>query len=414
MAQTTLKEIFSDYKKQAAHIFKNKELLTERFLPSTIIHRNEQINQLGMIVAPSIKNEKISNTFIFGTVGTGKTLTVRHVMSELEKEADKVKILYVNCKMKRISDTEYRMVAELCRGLGKEVPVTGLPTDRVYGMFFEFLEERNQHVILVLDEIDNLVKKIGDDVLYSLLRNEMVNTKLSIIGISNDTSFTETLDPRVKSSLSEEEIIFPPYNAMQLQDILLMRADMAFNPGVLEKGVVAKAAALAAQEHGDARKALDLLRVAGEMAERSGSGKIGITYVDSAERKLDTDRTTEIVRSQPKQSLAVLASIIKLKEQGQEDIQTGDVFSFYEKLASRRGLKTLTQRRVQDLINELDMLGIINTRVVSKGRYGRTREIRILLDNQVMGKIRKILEENYFLDSLGRFGGNTRPAGSGV
>ena len=101
--------------------------------------------------------------------------------------------------------------------------------------------------------------------------------------------------------------------------------------------------------------------------------------------------------------MAVLAAIFRLKEEGQEDIQTGDVFSYYEKIASRRGLKPLTQRRVQDLINELDMLGVSNTAVISKGRYGRSREIRILLDKPVLEKVRKILEENYFLDSLYRF-----------
>lgn len=405
MGQFTLKEIFGEYKKNTQRIFKNKGALTDKFLPETILHRREQIAQLGRIVAPAIRGEKISNAFIFGTVGTGKTLSVKHVTSELEKETGRVKIIYMNCKMKRVSDTEYRLLAEFCRALGKEVPPTGLPTDQVYNTFFSALDEKNQHVILVLDEIDSIVKKIGDDILYSLLRinQDLKNASLSIVGISNDTTFTEQLDPRVKSSLSEEEIIFPPYNAVQLQDILLQRAALAFHDGVLGRGVVAKTAALAAQEHGDARKALDLLRVAGEVVERRGGSTIAVPHIDIAEQKLDTDRITEIVRSQPKQSLAVLAAIFRLKEQGQEDIQTGDVFSYYEKITSRRGLKTLTQRRVQDLINELDMLGVINTRVISKGRYGRTREIRIVLEKSICNKIRKILEENYLLDSLYRF-----------
>lgn len=405
MTQSNLKNLFSSYKVEKRSIFNNKEILTEKFLPNDILHRNEQIMQLGRIVAPAINGDKISNTFVFGTVGTGKTLSVKHVTNELIDQADDVKVLYVNCKMKRVSDTEYRLLAEFCRGLGKHVPATGLPTDQVYNMFFEVLESKKQHVILILDEIDTVIKKIGDDILYSLLRinQDLKNSKLSIIGISNDVSFTERLDPRVKSSLSEEEIIFPPYNASQLNDILIQRASNAFNVGVLDKGVVGKAAALAAQEHGDARKALDLLRVAGEVVERAGRSKVTIPDIDSAENKLDTDRTTEIVKNQPKQSLAVLAAIFKLKENDKEYIQTGDVFSYYEKIASRRSLKALTQRRVQDLINELDMLGVINTRVVSRGRYGRTREIRLILDESIMKKIRKILEDNYFIDSLSRF-----------
>jgi len=403
MKQTDLKNIFSDYKNKKNKIFKNKEILTGRFLPTTILHRRNQINQLGKIVAPAINNEKISNNFIFGTVGTGKTLVTKHVTSELVKENNKIKILYVNCKMKRVSDTEYRLVAELVRGLGGDVPVTGLPTDQVYTLFFNLLEETGQNVIMILDEIDNIIKKIGDDVLYSFLRGDLKKSTLSIIGISNDVQFTENLDPRVKSSLSEEEIVFPPYNATQLQDILLGRAETAFCDSVLDRGVVAKASALAAQEHGDARKALDLLRIAGEVVERSGGTKIRLHHVDLAEKKLDTDTIIEIVKNQPKQSLMVLAVILKLTENGVGGIQTGDVYGLYEKMASTRGLRLLTQRRVSDLINELDMMGIINTTIVSRGRYGRTREIRLLLDETLVGKVRKILEESYLLDTLNRF-----------
>lgn len=403
MKQTDLKNIFSHYRERAPTIFKNKELLTERFSPGNILHRDPQINQLARIVAPAVGGEKISNTFIFGTVGTGKTLVTRHVTAELEKESPAIKTLYINCKMKRVSDTEYRLLAELVRALGGSVPATGLPTDQVYTRFFSLLEQQKKTTVLILDEVDNIIKNIGDDVLYSLLRvnQDLHDAHLSLIGISNDVQFTDGLDPRVKSSLSEEEIIFPPYNATQLQDILLQRTAEAFQEGVLDRGVVAKAAALAAQEHGDARKALDLLRVAGEVVERQGGQKVLIDHIDSASQKLDTDRTTEVLRTQPKQSLAVLASIITLS--GDHGVQTGDVLSVYEKIAASRGLKVLTQRRISDLINELDMLGIISSRVVSKGRYGRTREIRVMLDPALLDKTRKNLEENYLLDRLGRF-----------
>mgnify|MGYP000619072663 CR=1 FL=1 len=183
---------------------------------------------------------------------------------------------------------------------------------------------------------------------------------------------------------------------MQLQDILRKRAELAFMDGVVDPGVIEKCAALAAQEHGDARRALDLLRVSAELAERMGRNRVSLDCVEMAEKKLDVDRTTEIVRAQPKQSQAVLAAIIKLSEE-RNDIQTGDVFSIYERICARAGLKILTQRRVSDLIGELDCLGIININVVSRGRYGRTREIRLNLNKPVISKIKKILKENYLL-----------------
>jgi cell division control protein 6 len=399
MAQQTLKDVFDDYSKKTTTIFKDRDVLTDKHVPESMPHRDEQITQIARILAPSIKGERVSNVFIYGSTGTGKSVCIKHITTELEKTSNKTRTLYLNCKMKRVSDTEYRLIAELSRMLGKGVPATGLPTEEVYKTFYNILDSEQRNIILVLDEIDALVKKTGDDILYSLLRTnqDLKNAKVSIIGISNDVSFTDSLDPRIKSSLSEEEVVFQPYNATQLKDILIQRASMAFALGVFDDGVISKCAALAAQEHGDARRALDLLRIAGELVERDGASKITAEYVDKAENKLDVDRVVEAVRFQPKQSQAVVASIIKLVESSQRNIQTGDVFDIYEKICKSRGLKILTQRRVSDLVAELDMLGIINARVISKGRYGRTREIKLLLTKPALNKIKEILKENYLL-----------------
>jgi len=398
MTQLNLDKIFKRCLENMV-IFNNKQTLTDQYIPSTILHREDKINQIAATTAPALRGEKISNIFIFGTVGTGKSVSVRYVMSELEKTSDKIKVIYINCKMKKVSDTEYRLLAEMARALGCNVPSTGLPTDDIYKIFFDAVDMRNQSIILVLDEIDALVKKAGDEILYNLTRinQDLTNSKLSIIGISNDVFFADNLDSRVKSSLSEEEIIFQPYNAHQLQDILIQRAGLAFNEDVLEQGVISKCAALAAQEDGDARKALDILRIAGEIDEREGGEKITMEHIDKAENKLDSDKIIEIVKGQPRQSQTILASIIHLIDEGGQNIQTGDVFSVYEDLCRSSGLKLLTQRRVTDLIGRLDTLGLINARVISKGRYGRTRKIRMILSNQILEKIRVILRENFIL-----------------
>jgi cell division control protein 6 len=377
-------------------IFSNREALTIAFSPQVISHREKQISDLGRILAPALKGGKPSNIFLYGRPGTGKTLVANYVGSELEKisknNSHAVKILYVNCKMKRIADTEYRLMAYLSEMLGKEVPFTGLPTDQIYKAFFETLEKDNQTVILIVDEIDALIAKTGDEILYNLTRinQDLKNSRVSLIGITNNLGFIETLDPRIKSSLSEEELIFPPYNALQLQDILKERASMAFAPDVLEPGVIEKCAALAAQEHGDARRALDLLRVAGELAERGAVEKVLVSHVDVAQENIDMDRVLEIVKAQPKQSQAVVFSIVELSEKNKE-VESGEVYDFYQNLCKKHGLKILTTRRVSDLVAELDMFGIINTKVISKGRYGRSRVISLGLTDPINKKLKKLL-----------------------
>ncbi len=386
-------------------LFLNKKHLQTNYTPETIKHRDEQIKQIADVLVPSLKLEKCSNLFVYGKTGTGKTLTVRYVCNELSKAAVNqsipLKIFYINCKLKKIADTEYRLLAQLSRELGKTVPSTGLPTDEVYKIFFDAIDNQKQYVILVLDEIDQLVKKVGDEILYNLTRanTELSQSQVSIIGISNDLIFLDNLDPRVRSSLGEEEIIFSPYNAFEIQDILKERVGLAFKKNVVEEGLVEKCAAYSAREHGDARRAIDLLRVAGEIAERKGKNKVGIEELDEAEEKIEKDRIIDIVITQPKQFQAVLYSILVISESVKTNIFTGDVYNFYKQVCAQTDLRPLTQRRVSDVIAEFDMLGVINTKIISKGRYGRSRDISLAVPSTTNPRIKKILEESLELQN---------------
>ncbi|MBI2657843.1 ORC1-type DNA replication protein [Candidatus Woesearchaeota archaeon] len=380
-------------------VFFDKKVLQSGYIPETIPHREEQTKQIANILAPALKRDKPSNIFIYGKTGTGKTLTIKHTTKKLleiaEKENIPIRVLYINCKLKRSADTEYRLIAQLATELGKSLPATGLPTEEIYKAFLRAVNKNEQNYILILDEIDQLINKTGDSVLYNLTRmNEDTESQISIIGISNDIMFVDNLDPRVRSSLSEEEVVFPPYNALQIQAILKQRAELAFNKDVLEHGVVEKCAAYAARDHGDARRALELLRVAGEVADRKNSRKITISHIDEAEEKIDRDRIIDIVTTQPKQYQLVLYSILSLRKGRGNSIFTGEVYEIYKSLCGKTNTSTLTQRRVSDIISEFDMLGIVNAKVISKGRYGRTREISVEISETVLPKIKTILEDN--------------------
>ena len=181
---------------------------------------------------------------------------------------------------------------------------------------------------------------------------------------------------------------------MQLQEILKFRSILAFKEEVLQEGVVAKCAAFAAREHGDARRALDLLRIAGEIAERDSSKKILIKHIDEANTKLERDKILDVIRTEPKQFQYVLHSIFTLSEKSNgQPIFTGDVYNNYQEVCLRNKSEVLTQRRVSDIIQEFDMLGIINVRVISKGRGGRMREIKLAIAKTIVEKAKKIVEE---------------------
>ncbi len=395
-----LDKIFDSF--SSSNLFKNKLVLQQNYSPQSILHRSDQIENIASILGPLLTGEKASNLFLYGKTGTGKTLSARYIGERISQKVNgegnhTLKFLYVNCKSKKVSDTEYRIIAELVSLIGGKVPATGLPTDAVYSKFIEMVDDKKQIIVLVLDEIDQAVKKISDNFIYTLTRinSDLKNAQISLIGISNSLTFMDNLDPRVRSSLGEEEIVFPPYNALQLRDILTERAKMAFADEALDEGVIAKCAAYAAREHGDARRALDLLRVAGEIAVRESSNKVKLKHIDEANSKIERDKMLDIIESEPAQFQMILYAIIKLTERKDYGaIFTGDVFNVYQEICEKTKSEILTQRRVSDIIAEFDMLGIINARVISKGRQGRTREIKLMLAPNIRDKAKEIIENN--------------------
>ena len=194
------------------------------------------------MLAPALTKDRVSNLFAYGKTGTGKTIVTKFVLDRLQRKAREhgraLDTSYVNC---RLSGTNYRVIADLCRALGREVPFTGLAVGELLDRFRNALQSRGSAFLVVLDEIDALVKRSEDDsLLYELTR---INEKLTdgwigLIGISNDLHFKDFLDPRVLSSLGEEEVVFKPYSSDELYDILKERAQLAFRSGVLDQGAL--------------------------------------------------------------------------------------------------------------------------------------------------------------------------------
>jgi len=354
-------------------LFLNREVLRPSYIPDVLPHREREITHLAEIFLPALKGEQPSNVFIYGKTGTGKTAVVKLVGSKLIEKGREtnrlIDFIYINCE---VVDTHYRLLQNIANQLinswKDRIPFTGLPTDEVYLRLREIMDEKKRVAIIVLDEIDKLK---GDEALYTLSRmnGDLSNAKVSLVGISNDLKFTEFLDPRVKSSLGEENMVFYPYNAQELQDILEQRAKAALKPGVLSDSVIPLCAALAAREHGDARRALDLLRIAAELAERENAKKVTDRHVRKAMHKIELDHIAEVVKTLPLHSKILLLAILreekKRKSMGMNlSLTTGEVYDTYCNMCKKMSIEPLTQRRVGDLISELDMLGIITARVI--------------------------------------------------
>ena len=382
--------IFRPYLERRNTIVRNKNILQTSYVPDQLPHRSEQIDQVASVVAAALKGDKPSNLMIFGKTGTGKTAVMNFIGNELKKadsSSGHCEFVYINCE---VVDTHYGILYTIGNqnqaDFDKRIPYTGWSTEKVFAEMRSYIDSQNKVFIIVLDEVDKLLDKSSEDVLYHLLviNEGLINSKVSLVGISNKLTFMEFLDPRVRSRLGEEKMVFPPYNSKQLEDILKERAKLAFDDGSIEEGVIPYCAALSAQETGDARRALNLLRVAADIAERNGDTVVTEAHVKSAKNKIEMDTIIEAVKTLTPQSKTVLMSIMKNTENGNKTMTTGDVYSTYKDISQILGTGTVTQRRVTDLISELDMLGIIHARVRSFGRAGRTKEIELSAPKEVV------------------------------
>lgn len=391
--------IFKKYLEKKNNLIKNRGILQATYVPNILLHRDHQIEEIVDIIAPSLKKDKPSNILIIGQTGTGKTAVVNFVGHELEKadiESNNCRYIYVNCE---VIDTPYSILYNISNQIitdpNKKIPFTGWSLEKIFNELAKYIDDEDRIFIIVLDEIDMSFKKNGDDIFYYLTTiNEMLKkSRVSIIGITNNSTFAEKLlSPRIKSRLGEEKIIFPPYTPEQLIDILKNRAEEAFYSNVLDSSVIPYCAAISAQGSGDARKALDLLRISADIAERNGDSIITSAHVDYARQKIELDAVVEVIKTLTEQSKIVLMSIIKTPSSNETgSVTTGDVYMTYIELSRNMGYNVLSQRMVANLISELDMLGIITARVKSFGRGGRTKEIDV---NKVSNDVFSILNSD--------------------
>ena len=390
MSTTTIDPIdrLLDAAQSGNTLIKNRDVLHFTHIPNQILHRDPEQEKITQSLLPILMESRPSNLLVYGKPGTGKTLVIKKVLSKIQTRVEEgsfpIKLAYTNAKQET---TLYGLLVSFGRqlGLGSQktndekmwLPSTGLSISEVFNRILYALDKNETNAVFVIDEIDylaELIQKTGKDVLYQITRaNERLTTgSLTLIGVSNDLTFKERLDPRVISTLSEEEIIFTNYNLPQIREILDARIEVAFDKGVISDAALNLCSAMAGRESGDARRALDLLRVAAEIAERNQAPTVTEDHIRMASEKIEENKEVVALRSYPLHEKLLILAIMKSSE-----ISTGEVYSTYKSLCKDIRQKELTQRRVTQMLSEIEMSGIISGRIVHQGTHGNTKKFRI-------------------------------------
>lgn len=387
---------------ESTRLIENRELLEVGMVPDSdrIVGRDDEIQTIAAYLQPLVVDDAPTPVLIYGKTGTGKSLVTKHVSSRAQAEARRrgreIAVAYIDCSQ---HSTEAQASCELARkinataGRPRRIPLKGLGRSHYYTHAWELLNEHFDGAVVILDEIDRLQPDESgnrDNILMQLSRareSGKVDRELGIVGISNKIDWGEELNQRVRSSLGNEEVIFPPYDANQLRAIMKARRD-AFKDGVLEESVIPRAAALAAREHGDARKAIRILKNAGEIAEDANDTKVREVHLEAAKKRAEADRLLELLSTLTPHAKYILLSLALLTENGgnqNDEYRTTEVFSVYEDICEAEGSDALKLDRVRDILDEQAFLDISESYVASGGRGGGTYKLhRLLKDAEVV------------------------------
>jgi len=361
----------------------NREILHFTYIPEVILHRDSEQEKVTQSLIPILKKSRPSNLLVYGKPGTGKTLVVRKVLSKIQNRVEKtqfpIKLVYTNSKDET---TLYGLLVSFGRQLGldeKDLPATGLAISEVFKRLLKTINQGKLNIVFVIDEIDYLaylVSKTGKDILYQLTRanGRLTEGSLTLVGISNDLTFKERLDPRVISSLGEEEIVFTSYSVEQIRKILENRIQKAFIKNAVEEPALNLCAAMAGREHGDARRALDLMRVAGEIAEREQSETVNENHIRGASQKIEENKEVAALQSYPLHEKLLIIAVMKTS-----GLSTGEIYTTYKNLCKVVGQKELTTRRVTQMLSEVELSGIISGRIIHQGIHGRIKKFKLAI-----------------------------------
>jgi cell division control protein 6 len=369
-------------------LIKNSNILRHDYIPDKILHRDGQQELVTQSLIPLYQKSIPPNLLVYGKPGTGKTLVVKKVLKQIQNRVDKntyrIKIVFTNAKDQ---SNLYNVLVDLGRQLGLKskkttddklwLPSTGLSISEVFNRILYTIEKNKINTVFVIDEIDHLAKlvdKTGKDILYSITRAnlKLKNGSLSLVGISNDVSFKDQLDPRVISTLSEEEIVFPAYNTNEIKEILEDRIPLAFDENIVTQGALNLCASMACKQHGDARRAIKLLNVAGKTAELNQDNSITDKHVRLAAQRIEIDKESQQLNAFSLHEKLLVITIMKTP-----NISTGDIYSAYKSLCKITCQNELTQRRVTQMLSEIELSGLISGRMIHQGIHGNTKKFNL-------------------------------------
>jgi len=352
-------------------VFRDEHVFEIDFVPETFHHRETQMESLKYALRPAVRGSRPLNVIARGPPGTGKTTAVQKLFSELRAQTD-VNVARVNCQ---VDSTRYSVFSRLFEHVFEyEPPASGISFKKLFGQITDRLVEEDEVLAVALDDVNYLFYEgEASETLYSLLRAHEAHSgaKIGVICISSDLDLDviEELDSRVQSVFRPEEVYFNKYGEAEIADILTERVERGFHEDAVGTLVLDRVAELTAEQGGDLRVGIDLLRRAGMNAEMRASRTV---EVEDVEQAYDKSKYVHLSRHLRGLSDSEQALVEVLAEEGGG--RAGDIYDVFAEQTD------LGYTRYSEIINKLDQLGIVDAEYVSVDGRGRSRELTLNYD----------------------------------
>ena len=407
MSDSELDDIIKKIEKEKK-AFSNKAALDTSNQPLQIVSRTNEVEKIIGYILDYKQGQVVPLLSIYGRSGTGKSTLVRHVCNYLPE----VKLCFVNLrKAKTVFGTINLILNELEQPNLASAQGMNLGMDKIQGVILNTMHlEKKKLFVLTLDEFDVIFyDKRGNpsDFVYKLV--EMLadlkkkGCLAMIITISNNVLSDYDLDDRIRSRIGNSEIFFKPYSNDEMLKILQQRAKEAFGKKIDDK-ILEKCAKVSFLEHGDARRAVDLLRVSAEIAAKEKK-EITIEHVKAASQQIQKDRVDEVISSLSHHSKMICMVLAAMTFFLKKNLHT--TMSIYEKYKKYLDTEPVSYRRFSELLKDLENTGFLTSNTTSKGQKGYSSEFQLVIDPQIVGEIidkewwmKNVLEPKASLDKL--------------
>ncbi len=350
-----------------AHLVERYEVLVPTYVPAKLPHREDMIVEISQLLGRAIYGSIPPDLVITGLSGSGKTATIKRVITDLQKRGGHVQTAYTIA-----TGGAYRTLQQLAAECGIGLEKRGISFEEGWQKFDHMLKGSPR--IFILDEMDQTLRKGGELLLYYLSRRP--NT--CIIGISNRINVLQLInDERVRSSFNPRTMYFPPYNAKQLADILRDRVRIA--KAKIEPAAVNLCAALAVggeRKRGDARYALDLLNFAIDVAERARANRVREEHVRIAEKEVETEQVRRaLLAMEPPEMRLLLLSI------GPNPIPISEAYKITnERARNSEKYRVYSNRRLSNFLHTLEEYGFVRIEHGGKKPRGSVFTVKVSED----------------------------------